>query len=134
MLHDASVPEQVAAEALNGRIIPLYNDEILVEYNDVLARPKFRFDRSEVRLVIDTIIKRGMPVDAGPIEDILPDSKDVVFYAVTMEKKKTDDAYLVTGNVKHLPSVPFVVTPREMLEILREVPVQPLKSDFNDEE
>lgn len=134
MLHNTSVPGKVAAEALNGRIIPLYNDEILAEYNDVLARPKFRFDRSEVRLVIDTIIKRGIPVDAGPIEDILPDPKDVAFYAVTMEKKKTEDAYLVTGNVKHFPSVPFVLTPREMLEILRDVPAQPLEYDFNDEE
>jgi hypothetical protein len=30
-----------------------------------------------------------------------------------------DDAYLVTGNKKHFPQKPIVVTPAEMLKILR---------------
>lgn len=30
-----------------------------------------------------------------------------------------EDAYLVTGNSKHFPKTPIVVTPAEMLEILR---------------
>ena len=30
-----------------------------------------------------------------------------------------EDAYLVTGNSKHFPKTPIVVTPVEMLEILR---------------
>ncbi len=37
-----------------------------------------------------------------------------------MEKRKEENAYLVTGNIKHFPSVPFVVTPKEMLDILSE--------------
>lgn len=132
MLKDTSIPGQVVVEALIGGIIPLYNNEILTEYADVLARPKFQFDKMDVRLLIDTIIKRGIPVDAGPIEDVLPDPKDTVFYAVTMEKKKTDDAYLVTGNEKHFPKVPFVVTPREMLKILRETPAQSPENELPD--
>ncbi len=105
-------------EALAGNIIPLYNDEILREYNEVLRRIKFRFKREIIELTVDAIIKRGFAVDAGPIEDVLPDPKDVVFYAVTLEQKKQDDAYLVTGNIKHFPKVNFVVTPREMLDII----------------
>lgn len=124
LLHPASAPGQIAVEAMEGRIIPLYNSEIIAEYNDVLHRFKFKFDRDTVRLMVDTIIQRGIPVDAGPIEDILPDPKDIVFYAVTMEKKKTDDAYLVTGNTRHFPNAPFVVTPREMLDIIRGIAVQ----------
>jgi hypothetical protein len=30
-----------------------------------------------------------------------------------------EDAYLVTGNIKHFPKKPIVVTPAEMLEILQ---------------
>jgi len=37
-----------------------------------------------------------------------------------MEKRKEDDAYLVTGNLKHFPVRTFIVTPREMLDILQE--------------
>lgn len=120
LINADSVPGKVLQEALAGDIIPLYNDEILREYNEVLRRLKFRFKREIVELTVDTIIKRGYAVDAGPIEDVLPDPKDVVFYAVTMEQKKESDAYLVTGNVKHFPKVNFVVTPREMLDIIEE--------------
>lgn len=50
----------------------------------------------------------------------LPDSKDVIFYAIVLEKRKEENAYLFTGNIKHFPSIPFVVTPKEMLDILSE--------------
>ena len=47
------------------------------------------------------------------------DPKDVVFYEVIMEgRKEHDDAYLVTGNIKHFPIKSFVVTPKEMLDIM----------------
>lgn len=120
MLNDGSIPGRVAAEALSGSIIPLYNDEIIAEYAEVLARRRFRFDERAVALMLRTIIQRGMPIDAGPVEDVFPDPKDIVFYAVTMEKRKDDEAYLVTGNRKHFPNVSFVVTPKEMLDIIQE--------------
>jgi hypothetical protein len=34
-------------------------------------------------------------------------------------EKRTDGAYLVTGNIKHFPLKPFIVTARELLDILR---------------
>lgn len=39
---------------------------------------------------------------------------------IVMKKRKDKDAYLVTGNIKHFPQEPFVVTPREMMEIILE--------------
>ncbi len=62
----------VMAHVYSGAITPVFNDEIIKEY-------------------------------------------DVVFYEVKMSK---EDAYLVTGNIKHFPKKPFVVTPREMVELL----------------
>ena len=50
----------------------------------------------------------------------LPDPKDRVFYEVVMEERKNEDAYLVTGNIKHFPIRPYIVTPREMLDIILE--------------
>jgi len=50
MLRLGSVPGQVAAEAMNGDIIPVLNDEILEEYEDVLRRPKFGFDERAVKV------------------------------------------------------------------------------------
>ncbi len=120
MLKTGSVPGQVAAEALNGDIIPVLNNEIIAEYEDVLRRPKFRFDKGAVKVLLDELKKRAVYSDYGLIEDEIPDPKDIVFYAVLMEKRKEEDAYLVTGNIKHFPIQTYIVTPREMLDIIEE--------------
>lgn len=120
MLKTRSVPGQVLAEALNGDIIPVLNDGIITEYEDVLSRPKFRFDRRAVRVFMDELKRRAVYVDEGFIDDEVPDPKDVVFYAVLMEKRREEEAYLVTGNLKHFPMRAYIVTPREMLDILNE--------------
>ena len=57
-------------------------------------------------------------MDADHIDIELPDPKDSVFYEVAMEERKEEDAYLVTGNIKHFPEKPFIVTPRQMLDII----------------
>lgn len=120
MLKTASVPGQVMSEALNGDIIPVLNDGIISEYEDVLNRPKFRFDKRAVCVFMNEIKKRAVYTDAGAIDEDIPDPKDVVFYAVLMEKRKGDEAYLVTGNLKHYPIRTYIVTPREMMDIIQE--------------
>ena len=120
MLKTGSVPGHVVAEALKGDIIPVLNGDILTEYEDVLNRPKFRFDKRAVKVLLDELKKRAVYSDYGLIEDEIPDPKDVIFYAVLMEKRKEDDAYLVTGNIKHFPLRTYIVTPRELLDIIEE--------------
>lgn len=118
LLYWKSPPGTIMAEALTGRITPLLNTEILAEYQDVLNRPKFHFPKDAVYVLLNGIIKRGIFIDAEPITEELPDPKDVVFYQVVMNVRKTENAYLVTGNIKHFPAKSFVVTPREMVEIV----------------
>ncbi len=118
MLRWNSVPGCVLEHAFVGNIIPLLNDHILKEYTEVLSRPKFHFDKERIGVVIEGLIKRGIFVDAEALEINLPDEKDVVFYEIVMEQRKTDEAFLVTGNIKHFPSEPYIVTPREMLTII----------------
>ena len=45
--------------------------------------------------------------------------KDVPFYVVALNSE-LDNTFLVTGNIKHFPKEPFVVTPAEFLKILQE--------------
>ncbi len=98
-----------------GMIIPLYNEEILSEYSNVLHRGKFRFPEELISMVLKVVTDKGISSERVRSGEILPDSKDVVFYEVALSK---DDAYLVTGNIKHFPKVDFVVTPAEMIEIM----------------
>ena len=122
MLKIQSIPGQIANEALLGDLIPLLSDEILAEYREVLARPKFKFNQDNVEMLIEGIIDRGIFMDAVPIDELLPDSKDIVFYGVVMGgRTQLDEAYLLTGNIKHFPVKPYIVTPKEMLEIMHKI-------------
>ena len=118
MLKWNSVPGNVMELVFDGPIIPVYNFEILKEYREVLSRPKFHFTKDIVDTVIDNIESKGIPVEVKELDTVLPDPKDRVFYEVVFEKRKTEDAYLVTGNLKHFPVETFIVTPREMLDIV----------------
>lgn len=118
MLKNNSMSAQVLKEVLVGNINLLVNDDILSEYLEVLSRKKFHFPIDAVINLIDEIKKRAIYVDATPIEEYMPDPDDAVFYEVVMEARKEVDAYLVTGNLKHFPEKVFVVTPKEMIDII----------------
>ena len=68
--------------------------------------------------VLESLEAVGVYVDAESVDIELPDPKDRVFYEVVMEERKQEDAYLVTGNIRHFPNEPFIVTPRQMIDII----------------
>lgn len=115
--HDDAATVLVVGKLFSGEVIPLFNDEILKEYNEVLRRTKFHFSEETVCMLIQTIEKFGERVVPSPTSELLPDMKDLPFYEVVVEKQ-VDDAYLVTGNIKHFPAKPFIVTAKEFLDVL----------------
>ncbi len=113
-----SNPVKVFRAIVQEQIVPLYNDEILEEYRCVLSRPKFHLDLPLIDTVIKAIIADGLNIDRTPATDIdFPDPKDIVFYEVALS---VEDSYLVTGNIRHFPVKPFVVTPAEIVRILED--------------
>ena len=114
-----SATVQVFNAIADGRITPLYHKDILMEYEEVLSRPKFHFSNSVIKAVIKSIVECGTEVFPKPTGEILVDVDDLVFYEVAMEKRN-DDSYLVTGNKKHYPIREFIVTPTEMMNILKD--------------
>lgn len=104
---------QVVDAISSGLIIPLYNQEILDEYTDVLHRVKFSFSEERIGRLMTMIRQYGLAVNPSPTGEIL------VFYEVVMEKRE-DDAYLITGNIRHFPERDFIVTPAEMMAIIEE--------------
>ncbi len=112
-----SHPLTVLANVFAGTITPLFNDEIISEYRDVLSREKFHLDPADIEDAINAFLRYGLNLERTEVKgEVFPDPKDVVFYEVRMSK---EDAYLVTGNMKHFPKNPLVVTPAEMVDILR---------------
>ncbi|MBO6159670.1 MAG: putative toxin-antitoxin system toxin component, PIN family [Firmicutes bacterium] len=127
VLKSHSVPGSIVELAFDGPIIPILNEAIEKEYREVLSRPKFHLPEDLIEGIMSTFHKRAIYVDAEHLDIELPDPKDLVFYEVVMEERKEEDAYLVTGNIRHFPNRPFIVTPREMLDIILK------DQDFRDE-
>lgn len=120
-----SVPGKIIELVFSGTITPILNDVILNEYKEVLSRSKFHLTEDIVDEITDSLDKAALYVDAEPIDIDLPDSKDRVFYEIVMEARNQEEAWLVTGNMKHFPRELFIVTPREMLDIIM--------NDYHDE-
>ena len=114
-----SVPGVVLQAVFNGFVIPVYNDEILNEYRNVLNRPKFGFSSELISETISQIESLGVMENAlETVAEAMPDPKDIVFYSIALSHGKTAETHLVTGNVKNFPANPIVVTPRQMLDTL----------------
>lgn len=93
----------------------LYDDDIIREYREVLSRKRFNISKEEIDNLLAFIISNGIASERLAYEQPMLDEKDRVFYEIALNH---DDSYLVTGNLKHFPIEPRVVTPAEMVEIL----------------
>ena len=107
---------RVMEAMLAKKIIPLYDDEIICEYSEVLHRPKFGFDDKVINSYLEAILREGISAQRVTSSNFFPDPKDIVFYEVALSK---EEAYLVTGNKKHFPNSPIFVSPAEMMDILQ---------------
>ena len=101
---------------LDGNIVLVYNEEIVSEYQEVLHRDKFGFSDERIKTVLE-VVRTGLCLGRTPSNEVFPDSDDAVFYEVALSK---EGAFLVTGNLRHFPKSPIVVTPAEMIRILEE--------------
>lgn len=98
-------------------IIPLYSEEIMNEYVEVLSRSKFAIKQHNIGNLINAIKENGIKVKPAKIDIDLLDEDDLPFYEVVMEKR-SEGSMLVTGNIKHYPEKVFIVTPKEMIELI----------------
>ena len=115
--HENAATVQVVSRLFSGDVFPVFSDDILAEFNVVLRIKKFNFSEDVVRTLLDTITSIGESITPSPSGEDLPDLKDLPFYEVVLEKE-ADNAYLITGNIKHFPDKPNIVTAREFLTIL----------------
>ena len=111
---------QILRFLANGNIVPVYSDEIVKEYNEVLRRDKFKLPEIIIINLLKDIMDNGLKIsELAEVTETMPDPKDIVFYAVTLSAQDKD-TFLITGNGKHFPEKPFVVTPSELVEILKQ--------------
>ena len=118
MLKPESNPGQIINYVSMGVIVPILNDEILQEYEDVMSRNDFGFKKEEIYKTMVLFNERSIKLDRTKTIEEFADESDIVFYEVVLTAKRTIDAFLVTGNIRHFPNKSFVVTPKEMIDII----------------
>lgn len=118
LLKHNSIPGIILDLVLSKIIVPLLNQEILNEYKEVLNRSKFGFKSDDVKYLLNEIELNSINLEREQTHELFIDDEDIVFYEITMKARNSMDAYLITGNVKHFPVKEFVVTPKQMLDII----------------
>jgi putative PIN family toxin of toxin-antitoxin system len=99
---------------LTDKIVPCFDQHILKEYHIVLSRPRLAFPAGQVNELLSEITDRGFSVTIIPSSIVLPDESDRKFF----DTAKYCEAYLITGNIKHYPKDPQILTPARFLDIL----------------
>lgn len=103
------------------RVIPLYDDCILAEYDDVLFRPRLGIAPEGADGTVTFIRQEGLQVSAPPLRIVLPDPTDLAFVEVAAAGGAEA---LVTGHGRHFAPARFalaapILAPAEFMEVWR---------------
>ena len=112
---------EIVRMVFSGDLILYIDARILSEYQDVLNRPKFKFNKEHIDILIDFIKQYGQFISSSPLKTRLPDPDDEPFLEVAIAGKVKS---LVTGNKVHYPSLfregMNIFSPAEFLEFYRQ--------------
>ena len=95
--------------------IPMYDSDIIAEYQEVLHRAKLKIQPEVADSLISYIIEHGVEASRATFAEIMPDEDDRVFYEVALSN---EDSFLVTGNLKHYPTSPRVISPADFMGVI----------------
>ena len=107
-------PHKILDMAGRNEIKICYDYRIIAEYQEVLKRPKFLFSARDINGVLNRIKAKGFCTVARQCAHSFTDETDRAFYEVAV----TCDAYLITGNCKHFPNEPFILSPAQFLALM----------------
>ena len=96
---------------LSEKIVPCFDQRIINEYRTVLSRKRLAFPEGKVNELLMEITNRGLSVVVLPSAIAMTDETDRKFY----DTAKFCDAYLITGNARHYPEDPLVISPARFL-------------------
>lgn len=97
----------IVQASILGNFQIVFDSEILEEYERVLRYRKFGFSENDISDFLTPIKEYGIAVIPCHVKGIVfPDESDRKFYEVA----KASGSVLVTGNIRHFPSDPSVMS------------------------
>ncbi len=85
----------------NGELTLCVDSRILCEYAEVLHRPRFQFDATDIDEILETLNHIAIHTSSVPLSHTLPDQDDKMFVEVALASSAKA---IITGNLKHFPS------------------------------
>ena len=85
----------------------IYTEKIFNEYKKVLAYERLKINYKTQKRILDKIREIGISIEPVPSNVYMPDESDRIFY----DTARDGGAILITGNARHFPSEPFVMSP-----------------------
>jgi putative PIN family toxin of toxin-antitoxin system len=102
-----------------GLVHPCFSEEILAEYVEVIARPKFPFGAEAIAATLAMFRARGELIAPAGAPPVLPDADDAKFLHCA---EAAHAEYLVTGNKRHFPpeasDIVQIVSAGELLDLI----------------
>jgi putative PIN family toxin of toxin-antitoxin system len=114
LINTSGAPAQIVEAIRVGTLRPVVSTQVLLEYGDVLRRPRFAFPRDLVDALLADMAALALILTPDAIDPArLPDAGDAPFIALA----RFAACPIVTGNVRHFPSESGVkaLTPAECL-------------------
>ena len=111
-------PAKIMDLVFDEKIQAYYSPAILAEYKKVLARKRLNIALEVQSDIIEAIIQAGISIE--PVTSNIPmsDESDRIFYDTALES----GAILITGNIKHYPTEPFVMSPASFIKTFNTIP------------
>jgi uncharacterized protein len=129
-LNDEGLPSAVLSLAIGQRIRMFVSPAVLVEYENVLNRPRMKLSPARIKTLLADIRSASHLVQPSrkisEIENDEPDNRFLECAAAAGAE------YIVTGNTKHFPQTfetTAIVTPKQFIDL-----VLPLLVQFWDED
>jgi putative PIN family toxin of toxin-antitoxin system len=110
---ESGIPAEILKQ-IPENVLPCLNEAILEEYKEVLNRPKFNFSTIKKELLLEKLKEFSEIVVPEKSRVAIIDESDRIFYDTAIAAK----AFLITGNLKHYPTEPHIIAPKEFLKEL----------------
>ena len=127
LLKPQSNPALILSLFIQGDCTVCLSKEIFTEYEEVLARDKFKgLDEAEVKKLLSIFTRRALwVVPKVLIYDVAKEPADNAFLECALEAKAD---FLITGNIHHFPVKEFhhthIVTPSEFLNLMIQIMIK----------
>ena len=115
--HREGATAKVVEAIVAGRITAVKSPEIMAEYRDVLTRRHFGLPEESIERILGIVEADGIDLAAQHSGEDFQDESDRVFFEIALAGEPLATKF-VTGNHRHYPQNPIVVTPAQMAALL----------------